>query len=315
MRPLFAALVTLLFAAPAFPMGKAPGSAMPRSLKELQALIDAGKGKPDRASALEAISARLLGVPYKLGVSGEGRLDVYDQDPLWRLDALDCTTYVETVMAAAAARDPRGFERALFSVRYEGGWVSYVTRNHFPEADWLPNNERAGHVLDITRALFPDLARDTSLVISKARWYAAKTANDIEPRERDEALRERLAAELRDLAPRFRDEPVTLPYLPMQSFYVKNPENGELEPNLEVLRKIPTASIFNIVREGWAPGGHALAISHQGFLIQKADGLYMRHASTNKQVMEDRIDVYFRRFLDSPTVKGINILQVSDPSK
>lgn len=296
-------------------MGKAPGSVVPRAAKELQALIDAGKGHPDRASAIEAISAKLLGVPYELGVPGEGKLDVYDQDPLWRLDVLDCTTYIETVMAAAFARDPRSFERALFSVRYHGGRVGYVTRNHFPEAHWLPNNERAGHVRDITRSLFPDLARETSLVISKARWYAAKTANDIEPRDRDAALRERLAAELRALAPSFPDERVTLPYLPMQAFYVKNPDNGELEPNLEVLRKVPSGSIFNIVREGWAPGGHPLAISHQGFLIQKADGLYMRHASTNKQVLEDRIDVYFRRFLDSPTVKGINILQVSEPSK
>jgi hypothetical protein len=296
-------------------MGRPSGAVMPVGHKALQELINAGRGQADHASRIEAVSAKLLGTPYKLGVSGEGKLDVYDQDPLWRLDAFDCTTYIETVMAAAAARDPHGFERALFSVRYERGRVSYVTRNHFPEADWIPNNERAGHVRDITRSLFPDLAKDTSLLVSKAKWYAAKTANDIEPKDRDAALRERLASELRALSPSFADEPVTLSYLPMQSFYVKNPENGELEPNLEVLRKIPSGAIFNIVREGWTPGGHALAISHRGFLIQKADGLFMRHASTNKQVMEDRIDIYFKRFLDSPTVRGINILQALEPSK
>lgn len=315
MRTLLALAFSLALASPAFGMGRASGSVMPASHKALQELIDSGKGLPDHESRLEAVSAKLLGVPYKLGVSGEGTIDVYDQDPLWRLDAFDCTTYIETVMAAAVARDPRGFERALFSVRYERGRVSFVSRNHFPEADWIPKNERAGHVRDLTRTLFPELARDTSLVVSKAKWYAAKKANDIEPKDRDAAVRERLAAELRALAPTFRDEAVTLPYLPMQSLYVKNPGNGELEPNLEVLRKIPSGSIFNIVREGWAPGGHALAISHQGFLIQKADGLYMRHASTNKQVMEDRIDLYFKRFLDSPTVRGINILQVLEPSK
>lgn len=310
MKTLLAALFTLLIALPAFPMGRSPGHPLSPKEKQLLELIRAGQEQSDLASRLEAVSAKLLGTPYKLGVSGEGNLDAYDQDPLWRLDALDCTTYLETVMAASVSRSVRGFEQALFAVRYKEGRVGFVTRNHFPEVDWIANNERAGHVRDLTRALFPEETREVSLVISKRKWYEAKSANDIEPKERDLAVRERLAAELRALAPTFPDEPATLPYLPMQSFYVKNPENGELEPNLEVLRKIPSGSVFNIVREGWAPGGHSLAISHQGFLIQKADGLYMRHASTNKQVMEDRIDLYFKRFLESPTIRGINILQI-----
>ncbi len=283
--------------------------------KALQELLDAASSQSDLPSALDAAGKQLLGVPYKLGVSGEGTLDAYDQDPLWRLDALDCTTYLETVMAAALGHDQASFLRRLYDVRYENGRVSYVTRNHFPEVDWIANNVRSGYVEDVTMQLFPDLARTTSLVISKAKWYAAKTANDIEPKDRDLAEREKLATELRALAPNYPDEPATIPYLPMQAFYVKNAENGELEPNLEVLRKIPHASVFNIVREGWAPGGHSLAISHQGFLIQKADGTYMRHASTNKQVMEDRIDVYFKRFLESPTIRGINILQVKNPQR
>ena len=315
MRRSYAAIFALFLAGPAFGMGKAPGFAVPPAIRELNELIREGRGKPTHAAAIEAVSAKLLGRPYKLGASGEGKFDAYDQDPLWRLDVFDCTTYVETVMAAVNARNPRGFERALYSVRYLHGRVSFVTRNHFPEADWIPRNESAGNIRDVTRELFPDLARPTSIVISKARWYGAKTANDIEPRERDINERERLAAELRALAPGYSDEPVTLFYLPMQSFYVKHPENGTLEPNLEVLRKVPSGAIFNIVREGWMPGGHPLAISHQGFLVQKPDGLYMRHASVNKQVMEDRIDEYFRRFLESPTVRGINILVALPASK
>lgn len=304
-------LTLLLVSQPAFGGGS---SALSPEEKGLQELLDAAQEQASLASALDVVSARMLGTPYKLGVSGEGHVDPYDQDPLWRLDALDCTTYLETVMAIALGHDQPGFLQKLFAIRYENARVSYTTRNHFPEVDWIANNVRVGFLRDVTTELFPELARNTTLVISKSKWYAAKTANDIEPKDRELAERERLAAELRALAGNYPDEPATIAYLPMQSFFVKNPANGELEPNLEVLRKIPHTAVFNIVREGWAPGGHSLAISHQGFVVQKADGTYMRHASTNKRVMEDRLDLYFKRFLDSPTIRGINLLQVLDPS-
>lgn len=294
--------------------GLAAGPSNPQK-EALQELVKAAQAQDSLPAALDVVSQRLLGVPYKLGVSGEGRLDSYDQDPLWRLDALDCTTYLETVMAISVSGNHGDFLRNLFAIRYENGRVSYVARNHFPEVDWIANNERAGYVRDLTRELFPELVRSTSLVISKARWYLGKTANDIEPKRRPLAIRERLAAELRAQAGRYKDQAVTLDYLPMHAFFVKNPHNRELEPNHEVLRRIPHASIFNIVREGWAPGGHSLGISHQGFIVQKADGTYMRHASINKQVMEDRIDLYFKRFLNSSTIRGINLLQARDPSR
>lgn len=275
----------------------------------LRALLASADARAPLSARIDALSAHLLGVPYGLGVSGEGSVDVYDQDPLWRLDRLDCTTYVETVMAAALAHGEQSFEKRLFAIRYEGARVAFLSRNHFAEADWIPNNERAGFVRDITRALFPDLARTTTLVVSKRKWLETRGANDIEPRDREQGQRERLAAELRDQAAHFADQSVTLPYLPTLALFLKNEKSGELEPNLEVLRRVPNGSIFNIVREGWAPGGIATGISHQGFLIQKADGLYMRHASQNKEVREDRIDLYFKRFLNSATIRGINVLE------
>ncbi|MFX7825307.1 N-acetylmuramoyl-L-alanine amidase-like domain-containing protein, partial [Acinetobacter baumannii] len=75
-----------------------------------------------------------------LGNAGEGDRDVFDQDPLWRLDVFDCTTFVETVLAASLATDRAGFERELFDIRYHDGRVRYLSRNHFPETDWIPNN-------------------------------------------------------------------------------------------------------------------------------------------------------------------------------
>jgi hypothetical protein len=273
-------------------------------------LVRIGEAQRSTAAAVDAIGARLLGTPYVLGNAGEGSVDVYDEDPLWRLDVQDCTTYVETVAALASAHDRASFLRALRLVRYEHGVVSFHTRNHFAESDWLPNNERAGYVRDITRALFPLRARTVSVTIDKALWYAKMNAESIAPVSRPLAERERLAAELRRSGAQYAPERAVIPYLPMEAFFLKD-VHGKLQPNRAVLSKIPTASVFNIVREGWTPGGLAMAISHQGFVIQKRDGTYMRHASPGRGVVEDRLDLYFAKYLGTPTtVRGINLLEV-----
>jgi hypothetical protein len=275
-------------------------------------LLRAGQAAPTLPAALDAVGSALLGTPYQLGNAGEGQEDVFDEDPLWRLDVQDCTTYVETVMAAALARDRADFLRTLAEIRYDGGRVSFLTRNHFPEVDWLPNNERAGYVLDVTARLFPSLHRTTTVVIDKPLWFEKKTAESIEPKSRDLAEREKLAETLRGYAPLFHAASATIAYLPMPSFFVRG-EHGELLPNRAVLRRIPHAAVFSVVREGWAPGGVAMAISHQGFVIQKPDGTYLRHASEGRAVVEERLDLYFQKFLTSPTLRGINLLEVRDP--
>ncbi|MGG2367979.1 hypothetical protein ACE4ZV_26925, partial [Salmonella enterica] len=80
-----------------------------------------------------------------------------------------------------------------------------------------------------------------------------------------------------------RPETTTIPYLPMEAFFVTD-EHGNPQPNRAVLTKIPDATMFNIVRNGWTPNGISMAISHQGFVIQKPDGTYMRHASPGRGV-------------------------------
>jgi hypothetical protein len=285
------------------------GWASPASAVSLEQLIAAGEAEHGLSAAVNATSASLLGTPYLLGNAGEGHRDVFDQDPLWRLDVFDCTTYVETVIAASLAHDRAGFEKELFAVRYLDGEVKFTSRNHFPEVDWIPNNERNGIVRDLTISLFPSLARSIAITIDKPRWYVSMKAESIEPRTRPLAEREALAARLRAYAPRTHAEKAVIPYLPMEQFFVRG-ANGERLPNKAVLSRIPTAAIFNVVREGWAPGGLPQAISHQGFVVQKADGTYMRHASEGRGVVEDRLDLYFAKFLGSATIRGINLLGI-----
>lgn len=298
----------------AFALSAAPAWAKNRdrspSSRGLENLIFLAQKEPTLTGALLSVSGALKGTPYLIGNSGEGERGLYDQDPLWRLDVMDCTTYIETVMAVALSFDRDSFLRHLAEIRYENARVTYQARNHFPETDWLPNNKRAGFVRDLTARLFPQFVRVSKVTIRKDLWYGQKTANDIEPRTREPWEREQRAAELRAMAHQFLPEAAAIPYLPMQAMY----RPGTLEPNTEVLRKIPTGALFHIVREGWSPGGVPMAVSHQGFLVQKPDGTYMRHAALNRGVVEERIDLYFQKFLDSPTVRGVQVLMVRDPS-
>ncbi|HEY8280174.1 MAG TPA: N-acetylmuramoyl-L-alanine amidase-like domain-containing protein [Bdellovibrionota bacterium] len=279
---------------------------------ELEDLIRLGQSQAALPKSIDAVSAKFLGTPYVLGNAGEGNYDEFDQDPLWRLDAEDCTTYVETVVAISLSRDRREFLRNLVRIRYQNDQISFVTRNHFPEADWIPHNVQVGTVRDLTATLFPTFVRSVSVVVDKNVWYGKMTADSIEPKSRDLKERLHLAELLRSKAGQFTPQAATVAYLPLEAFYLKG-SDGRLYPHRDVLRKIPNGAIFNIVREGWAPAGVQMAISHQGFVIQKADGTYMRHASPNRGVGEDRIDQYFLKYLESPTVRGISILGVRNP--
>ena len=72
-----------------------------------------------------------LGTKYILSPLGEGIAP--DTDPLFRTDAFDCTTFVETVLSG-------GDVNKLNKIRYKDGVVDFLNRNHFIESDWLINN-------------------------------------------------------------------------------------------------------------------------------------------------------------------------------
>lgn len=91
--------------------------------------------------------ARLLkGIPYVGGTLDKGK----EEQLVVNLRELDCTTYVETVMALAACtqRGETSFDdycRHLREIRYAGGRVEYTARKHY-FTYWMEENERQGIV-------------------------------------------------------------------------------------------------------------------------------------------------------------------------
>ena len=99
-----------------------------------------------------------LGAPDINSPLGEGHAP--DSDPLIRFDAFDCTTFVETVLA-------NGEPDELNKIRYKGGKIGFVNRNHFIESDWLVNNS------DRVQNVSADYAQTKvrRVVIDKKSWF------------------------------------------------------------------------------------------------------------------------------------------------
>jgi hypothetical protein len=111
-------------------------------------LLKSVANEGDVAKRIEQISAQFLGLPY-LANSLIGSLDVPEQLVV-RLDAFDCVTYLETVLALALSKTAEQFEEHLIRLRYKNSEVSWATRNHYM-VDWWRNNEREGLIKNMTR--------------------------------------------------------------------------------------------------------------------------------------------------------------------
>lgn len=246
-------------AAPAVP-GPAPVYADP---------VDGARDKADLFGASE----RFLGLPYVLGPLGEGENGEFDRGPLISFTGLDCTTFVEETMAFALAGSGAGVQEALRRIRYAGGVISYQTRNHFTELDWLPNNIAAGFLRDITAEVAGVRARTARKTISKRAWYRGKTEADLSgfDWESPEARARRLE-KFRALGETMPDRQARIAYVPLEDL-----------PAL--LARIPSGTVASLVREDRAD--KPTLVSHQFFIFDGPRGKLVRHASSSgKQVLD-----------------------------
>jgi hypothetical protein len=230
---------------------------------------------------IDRISEMYLGYPYIIDPLGEGQ--GYDNDPLFRFDGFDCVTYVETVLALSLSRNQSDFQNKITKIRYKNGHVNFVLRNHFTSIDWNKNNEKNGILIDVTKRLYKNYSQTSETVIDKSAWFKKVHKMDIK-------IPQKLSK---------------VDYVPL-SFILQKPE---------LLKRIQSGSIINIVRPNWQLAdklGTNLDISHQGFAIVKDDGiLYFRNASsTEKKVIEIPLLDYLKKMKNVKSIGGINILQI-----
>jgi hypothetical protein len=276
--------------------------------EEAEALLQKLSQVSDKSQRLDLFSRNFLGLPYGTkGPLGEGALAKYDQDPLYRFDLFDCTTYVETIMALSLSRDVVDFEKNMDEIRYVNGEVGFLTRNHFTDLQWIPNNVRNGYLREINTEIAPVSEIKTArAMINFTGWIQSlKVENLVIPHATHEE-KEKLLTELREEAKDIPSEEASVDYLPI-SYLVKNPS---------LLTRVPHGAIVNFVRPNWdltdVAGTHQ-NISHQGFLFWKGKTLMLRHASSSgeKKVLEVSFLTYLKSFLNHPTLKGVHFMDMN----
>lgn len=174
------------------------------------------------AARIESASLQLLGAPYLDAPLGEGASSRYDAGPLVRLDGFDCTTFVETVLAAAKSKNVAEFEKTLQRIRYRNGQVGFATRNHFPCVDWIPQNSRNGILTDITEATGAAWGVEYATAeISKKGWAEKLGVGVIRVPGLSDAERATRLAELQAKLQALPAEQPHLPYIPFTKFITR----------------------------------------------------------------------------------------------
>lgn len=256
------------------------------------------------------ISAQFLGKPYELGALGEGELANYDQFPLYRTDAFDCETFVDTVLALAEAHDHQSFKQEINHIRYHQGQATYIQRNHFTCLDWNKNNQHDGFLKDITPTIRDkdntSVIKFASALIDKPSWYEHMTINTIRIKQSDTSERQSRLKLLQDEGRQLPRMTCTMPYIPLTALF---DEQGHA--NKYLFNQIPNAAIIEIIRPNWdltqVIGTH-LNVSHLGFAIRAKGTLWFRQASSNEgKIIDIPLEDYLRNARQSPTIKGINV--------
>lgn len=144
-KQLFIFIVISLLANPAFSINH--DSLFVDSIIENSAKADL-KSDADR---IMFFARSMIGIPYC-----GGTLDVNENESLVvRTDSVDCTTYVETVLAMfLASKIEHGgyddFKKALTKIRYRDGVIKgYSSRLHY-FSDWVADNEKKGILYEVT---------------------------------------------------------------------------------------------------------------------------------------------------------------------
>jgi hypothetical protein len=247
-----------------------------------------------------------IGTSYgKGGPLGEGSAGRFDQDPLYRFDKFDCTTFVETITALSLSNNKNDFINQMNKLRYKNGEVSYQTRNHITSLQWIPENIESGYYQDLTTTFPTSMHRSIQNNINMPNWFKAHDIDRLKlPSLSKRKIKRRLRELKNDISKEFHITEVKLDYLSIKEV-LNNWDSFE--------DSFDGVYVVNIVRPNWNlvyKIGTRINISHQGILLKKNGIPTMIHASTTGQVVQVSLKKYLGWFKDSSTIKGINLLKV-----
>ncbi|WP_339926490.1 N-acetylmuramoyl-L-alanine amidase-like domain-containing protein [uncultured Cyclobacterium sp.] len=228
--------------------------------------------------ALE-IGGWFLGTPYvgkTLELTGEEQLVV-------NLMGLDCTTYLETVVALTRIAMQKDFtfeayQKELELIRYqEGTRMAYPSRLHY-FSDWIYQNQEKGILKDITKTIGGVTYENApSFMSANPNFYSQLTNPDYvaQLRTTEEAISNR-----------------TYYYIPKEDVFIheKNIKPGDL------IAITTTISDLDIV--------------HVGFAIKRNGRIHLLHASTNSMKVEVSSKPLHHYLKDNKSQSGIMVARL-----
>ncbi|MGC1854794.1 MAG: N-acetylmuramoyl-L-alanine amidase-like domain-containing protein [Candidatus Aquirickettsiella sp.] len=256
---------------------------------------------------IEIQSAALLNTPYLEGALGEGVNGRYDQNPLYRFDHFDCETYVDTVMALALAKNLPDFRSKINQIRYKQSNVSFTLRNHFPSADWIPNNKKNGYIRELSYLIAGQKTRLTRTQINFRNWYHNLTIDRIQiPYLSLQEKQMRLFQLKKQGEALYGIKNVSISYIPV----------FELLQNPGLRQRIPTGSlIFFVGHDSYLSSriGTPMNVLHMSFAIWNNGQLYCRMASSKAgRVLDVLFPDYLKTYLSLGTLNGISVWSITD---
>lgn len=211
------------------------------------------------------------------------------QDPVYRLDYLDCQSFVTVAMALLHAKSLDEFDRNYLKISYgaagnpDGEIVHYYNRNNFVDADLNPINQRNGWLTDITsQGELSEYAKITTANINRNEWFLTQQQKHLRENVRvlsaknGPAMVKRFKTVYANL--NFQPEQVSISYIPKNTLALLQPD-GSYQPNATVLDNIPTPAVAEIITDTkkWFSGGINIKnlvgtdfnVSHFGLLYRQ----------------------------------------------
>ena len=253
------------------------------SVKVLQ-LLGEGRQQPKGTNLMVFFARQLLGVPYVAKTLENNK----EEKLVVNLRQLDCTTYVETVLALTLCTRQgqttfADYCRQLQLIRYRNGEVNYPTRLHY-FTEWIEDNTRLGFVAERQAPNPPFTAVQTlniNFMTSHANLYPMLTGKP--------AWINLIANTERSLTgKRYR-------YIPKESI-----------ANTKLFRQtIHNGDIIAITTTK-----QGLDTSHIGIAVWHRDGLHLLNASQIRKVTVEE-PMTLRTYMQKhPSQQGIRIISV-----
>ena len=240
-----------LIAAQQITCSPADKQAVENKLIEIDGLLE-----NDFGTTLAAIGKTFMGTPYVAKTLEIGETETL----VVNLQGLDCTTFVENVLAFGqllknGESDFDDFTNTLETIRYKNGELDgYGSRLHY-FSEWIFNNEKKGLIKEIT-------AEIGGIEINKDINFMG-THRDLYPFLKDDKNFEKIVETEKELAKR------TFCYLPQNQIA----ENEHL---------IQTGDIIAL-----ATSINGLDVTHTGIATREKDGrIHLLHASTGSMEVE-----------------------------